>query len=259
MLPILGLAGGRWGHRDGQLVTTSALSPCDFIKAGSHLDSAGELTMPEPQSLLKVGALPGKRLGFWHKTFLLFNKHSLYARGYFKHARYSPKCYTHTNELLHSHKTSWSKYDNYHTHFTDEDRGTKMLTHLPKTTWPVSDRLGVWTLADWFPNLCSTCCIMPLTHLFWVSVWLRLSFPVPIWKLSHHPPPLFLFPPLLYLLLPSLTGTALIPILSWRNWGTERLTCPSSSGWKQQNQGSTQPIWLQNLCSRPPLSPSTHP
>lgn len=37
------------------------------------------------------------------------------------------------------------------------------------------------------------------------------------------------------------------------------MTCPRSCVWKLQSQGSTQSIWLQNLCSWPPLSPSTHP
>ena len=46
----------------------------------------------------KSGSLQGTRVGFWHETFPPFNKHSLYARGCFKHA--SPKCYTHTNQLV---------------------------------------------------------------------------------------------------------------------------------------------------------------
>lgn len=90
-------------YRDGQL---STLSACEFIKAGSHLGSAGEITLPGPRSLLEVGAPSGKRVGFWHKTFPPFNKHSLYARGCLKCARNSPKHYTCTNQLLSPHEIS---------------------------------------------------------------------------------------------------------------------------------------------------------
>ena len=117
-----------WGWLEvGEAIQMGSQSP---VQPPPHVTSLGQiLTWIQRVSLQcldldlsqKSGPPPGKTVGFWHKTFPPFNNHSLYARCCFEHARYSPKCYTHSSQLLSPYKTLWSKYDCYHTHFTGED------------------------------------------------------------------------------------------------------------------------------------------